>query len=40
MTLNIGTIRGGLKVNMIPSECVVEADIRFPVGLEKQRVPG
>lgn len=38
VTVNIGTVRGGLKVNMVPSECVIEADIRFPVGLEKQRV--
>ena len=38
VTLNIGTIRGGLKVNMVPSECVFEADVRFPVGLDKARV--
>lgn len=38
VTVNIGAIRGGLKVNMVPSECVVEADIRFPVGLDKERV--
>ena len=38
LTLNIGQIHGGLKVNMIPSECVVEADLRFPVGLDKQTV--
>jgi succinyl-diaminopimelate desuccinylase len=36
VTVNIGTLRGGAKVNMVPSECVIEADIRFPVGLEKQ----
>ena len=33
VTVNIGAIRGGLKVNMVPSECVVEVDIRLPVGL-------
>ena len=38
VTVNIGTIEGGMKVNMIPSECSFEADIRFPIGLEKQRV--
>lgn len=38
VTVNIGTVRGGAKVNMVPSECVIEADIRFPVGLEKQAV--
>ena len=32
-TLNIGTIHGGLKVNMIPDKCVFEADIRIPIGL-------
>jgi succinyl-diaminopimelate desuccinylase len=38
VTVNIGTIRGGLKVNMVPSECVVEADIRLPMGLDKGRM--
>ena len=38
VTVNIGSIRGGVKINMIPSECVVEADIRCPIGLEKQTV--
>jgi len=38
VTVNIGTVRGGLKVNMVPSECVIEADVRFPAGLEKARV--
>jgi succinyl-diaminopimelate desuccinylase len=38
VTLNIGVLRGGLKVNMIPSECVFEADIRLPVGVSKERV--
>ena len=38
VTLNVGTIRGGLKVNMIPGECVFEADIRLPVGVRKEQV--
>lgn len=37
-TLNIGTIKGGLKVNMIPASCVFEADIRLPIGLDATRV--
>lgn len=37
-TLNIGTVSGGLKVNMIPATCTFEADIRLPVGLEAARV--
>jgi succinyl-diaminopimelate desuccinylase len=35
-TLNIGTIKGGLKVNMIPDHCVFEADIRLPVWLKAE----
>ncbi len=37
-TLNIGTINGGLKVNMIPGLCTFEADIRLPVGVAKETV--
>ena len=36
VTVNIGTIRGGLMPNMIPGDCVLEADIRLPVGLDKE----
>jgi succinyl-diaminopimelate desuccinylase len=38
VTLNIGTIQGGLKVNMIPGACSFEADIRLPVGGTKDMV--
>jgi succinyl-diaminopimelate desuccinylase len=38
VTLNIGMIEGGLKTNMIPSECRLEADIRLPVGVSKARM--
>ena len=38
VTLNIGMVEGGMKTNMIPSACRVEADIRLPVGVTKQRV--
>lgn len=38
VTLNIGTIQGGLKVNMVPGECVFEADIRLPVGVTGEQV--
>lgn len=37
-TLNIGVINGGLKVNMIPDKCVFEADIRLPIGLDRNQV--
>ncbi len=38
VTLNIGVIHGGLKVNMVPGECRLEADIRLPLGVEKEEV--
>ncbi len=31
-TLNIGIIQGGEKVNIVPSECMIEFDIRLPIG--------
>ena len=37
-TINIGTVHGGLKVNMIPDKCVMEADIRLPIGLDHETV--
>lgn len=37
-TVNIGTIRGGAKVNTIPEQCVFEADIRLPIGLVRDTV--
>ena len=37
-TINFGTIKGGLKVNMIPGEVEIEADIRLPVGMMKERI--
>ncbi|KAK5747526.1 hypothetical protein LTR17_000168 [Elasticomyces elasticus] len=37
-TVNIGTISGGAKVNMIPSSCSVEVDIRLPIGFEADTV--
>ncbi len=38
ITVNIGVMQAGLKVNMIPSECLIEADLRLPVGVEKAEV--
>lgn len=32
-TVNIGTIRGGTKVNVVPSSCTFELDVRIPIGL-------
>jgi succinyl-diaminopimelate desuccinylase len=33
VTLNIGTVNGGAKQNMLPGTCVVTADIRVPMGM-------
>jgi succinyl-diaminopimelate desuccinylase len=38
VTVNVGVLRGGLKVNMIPGECSAEVDIRVPVGLRTETV--
>ena len=38
VSLNIGMVDGGLKTNMIPSACKLEADIRLPVGVSKDRI--
>jgi succinyl-diaminopimelate desuccinylase len=38
VTLNIGVIHGGVKVNMVPGTCWFEADIRVSPGLGKDEV--
>jgi succinyl-diaminopimelate desuccinylase len=38
VTVNIGTLHGGVKVNMLPSECDIEVDARLPVGLDHAEV--
>ncbi len=38
VSVNIGTIEGGLKVNVIPRECSFEVDLRLPPGLSKDDV--
>jgi succinyl-diaminopimelate desuccinylase len=37
-TVNIGTIHGGVKTNLIPVKCVFEADICLPIGLTRETV--
>ncbi len=32
VTVNVGTLRGGTKVNVVPEEAVAEVDIRVPLG--------
>jgi succinyl-diaminopimelate desuccinylase len=38
VTVNIGVIQGGLKVNIVPGTCWFEADVRVPPGLDKGEV--
>jgi succinyl-diaminopimelate desuccinylase len=38
VTLNIGSINGGLKVNIIPGQCRMEIDFRIPVGADKDMI--
>lgn len=38
VTLNIGTIKGGVKVNMVPSSATFEPDIRLPLGVTREQV--
>jgi succinyl-diaminopimelate desuccinylase len=38
VTVNIGTIKGGSKLNMVADYCETEIDIRVPIGLPSQRV--
>ncbi len=38
ITVNIGMLQAGLKVNMIPRECVMEVDLRLPIGVDRAQV--
>jgi succinyl-diaminopimelate desuccinylase len=38
VSLNIGTLQGGVKINMLPAECALEADFRLPVGISRGAV--
>ncbi len=33
VTVSVGVIQGGVKINMLPGHCRMEVDIRLPVGL-------
>ncbi len=37
-TLNIGTIRGGDKVNIVPDRCEAELDIRYVPGMSPEKI--
>jgi succinyl-diaminopimelate desuccinylase len=38
VTVHPGVVQGGLKVNMVASQCTFEMDIRLPNGLEAPRI--
>ena len=38
VTVNVGTISGGEKVNMIPSQCETAFDLRIPIGVSTSEV--
>jgi len=38
ITVNIGTIEGGTKSNVIPDYCKVQVDCRFPFGITQEEV--
>lgn len=39
-TVNVGVINGGVKINMVPSECVFDVDIRVSPGVPRAQVMG
>ncbi len=38
VTVNPGVVQGGLKVNMVASQCTLEVDIRLPNGLDAPQI--
>jgi succinyl-diaminopimelate desuccinylase len=36
-SLNVGMIRGGIKVNIVPRTCEADLDVRLPLGMDPQR---
>ena len=38
VSVNIGIMQGGVKINMLPAECVLEVDFRLPVGISRAAV--
>jgi succinyl-diaminopimelate desuccinylase len=38
ITVNVGTIKGGLKCNLLPDYCSAELDIRFPHGIRSDDI--
>jgi len=38
VSVNIGVLQGGVKINMLPAECLLEVDFRLPVGISRAAV--
>jgi succinyl-diaminopimelate desuccinylase len=38
VSMNVGVMQGGVKVNMLPAECTLEVDFRLPVGVTRAGV--
>ena len=38
MAAHAQAVKGGVKVNMLPAECVLDVDFRLPVGITRQAV--
>ena len=35
VSMNVGTVRGGAAINMLPAKCVLDVDFRLPVGISR-----
>ena len=40
VSVNVGTMRGGVSINMLPAKCVLDVDFRLPVGISRAEVRG
>lgn len=38
VTVNVGTISGGTKINVVPDRCEAEIDVRVPVGISPSEI--
>jgi len=38
VSVNIGVMQGGVKINMLPAECTLDVDFRLPVGITRAAV--
>ena len=38
VSVNVGTMRGGTSINMLPAKCVLDVDFRLPVGVSRAEV--